>query len=366
MNPRIRSTRSQNRERHLSESPAGRRRAAPWKIASLVFAGLTASCIAGEGLVRLGGIAPEVAFISAGRFQLSSNPKIGYEAIPHYECTDDPPPWFAAFPGKGNSLGFRDHEHERKKREGVYRILTIGDSISMGLMVDASEDIYTSVLERTLREKNRNVEVLNFGVAGYNTQQEVATLIEKGLDYHPDLVLLQYCLNDRQMVNGGVIESLLEREGKSSGIERSLLDSNLSKSALYRFLRYAAFPQLRERMRAQRRVAMQELTRDTVEENFALLGRTSREEGFEVLVVVFPLFDRNLRSVPREHTAIARCSASNGFRHLDLLHAFRKCSASRRVYANAMHPNRFGHACAAQAIARHLEASELVGQQGSL
>jgi phospholipase/lecithinase/hemolysin len=59
--------------------------------------------------------------------------------------------------------------------------------------------------------------------------------------------------------------------------------------------------------------------------------------------------------------AVARCSASNGFRHLDLLHAFRKCSASRRVHANSMHPNRFGHACAAQEIARHLEASELVG-----
>jgi hypothetical protein len=231
----------------------------------------------------------------------------------------------------------------------------------MGLMVEASEDTYTSVLERILREKNRNVEVLNFGVAGYNTQQEVATLIEKGLDYDPDLVLLQYCLNDRQMVNGGVVESLLEREEKSSGIESSLLDSNLSRSALYRFLRYAAVPQLRERMSAQRRAAMQDLTRDTVEENFALLGRTSQEEGFDVLVVVFPLFDRNLRSVPREHMAVARCSANNGFRHLDLLPAFRKCSASRRVHANSMHPNRFGHACSAQEIARHLEASELLG-----
>jgi hypothetical protein len=366
MNRRIRSTRNQNRERRLSESPAGKRRAAPWKIASLFIAGLAASFTASEGLVRLGGLAPEIAFISAGRFQLSPNPKIGYEMIPHFECTDDSPEWFAEFRGKGNGLGFRDRDHEREKPEGVYRILAIGDSISMGLMVDASEDVYTSVLERTLREKNRNVEVLNFGVAGYNTQQEVATLIEKGLDYDPDLVLLQYCLNDRQMVNGGIIESLLQREGKSSGIDRSLLDSNLSQSALYRFLRYAAFPQLRERIRAQRRVAMQELTKDTVEENFALLGRTSREEGFEVLVVVFPIFDRNLTSVPREHVAIARYSASNGLRHLDLLHAFRKCSASTRVQANAMHPNRFGHACAAQAIARHLETSGLVGQQGSL
>jgi hypothetical protein len=270
--------------------------------------------------------------------------------------------WFAEFRGKGNSLGFRDREHEREKPEGVYRILAIGDSISMGLMVEVSEDVYTSVLERTLREKNPNVEVLNFGVSGYNTQQEVAMLVEKGLDYAPDLVLLQYCLNDRQMVNDGIVERLLEREGESSGIERSLLAPNLSRSALYRFLRYAAVPQLREEVRAQRRVAMQDLTRDTVEENFALLGRTSQEEGFEVLVVVFPFFDRNLRSFPREHAAVARYSASNGFQHLDLLHAFRKCSASRRVHENPMHPNRFGHLCAAQAIAGHLEASGLVGQ----
>jgi hypothetical protein len=109
-------------------------------------------------------------------------------------------------------------------------------------------------------------------------------------------------------------------------------------------------------------VALEDLTRDTVAENFALLERTSRKQGFAVLVVVFPFFDRDSRSIPHEHVAVARYSIRNGFRHLDLLPAFRRCSASRRVHANSMHPNRFGHACAARAIARHLEATGSIGR----
>lgn len=39
-------------------------------------------------------------------------------------------------------------------------------------------------------------DVLNLGVCGYNTEQELALLEEKGLKYNPDMVVLLYLYND--------------------------------------------------------------------------------------------------------------------------------------------------------------------------
>jgi lysophospholipase L1-like esterase len=107
------------------------------------------------------------------------------------------------FEGKANSLGFRDREHAVAKPAGVYRILVLGDSIVQGLSVANREDLFTSVLERELdADAPGRFEVLNFGVSGYNTQQEVETLRDKGLRYSPDLVVLAYCLNDTYLDSG--------------------------------------------------------------------------------------------------------------------------------------------------------------------
>ena len=61
-----------------------------------------------------------------------------------------------------------------------------------------------------------NTEVLNFGVSGYNTQQEVETLREKGLRYSPDLVVLAVCVNDALSHAGGILMFLGQEQAKSN------------------------------------------------------------------------------------------------------------------------------------------------------
>ncbi|MCC6796690.1 MAG: SGNH/GDSL hydrolase family protein [Candidatus Hydrogenedentes bacterium] len=93
-----------------------------------------------------------------------------------------------------NSKGLRDGEHAYEHPKGVYRIALLGDSFMEAYQVDMAFAL-PQLLEVAL--ESRNVEVINFGVRGYGTAQEYLMLLEEGLRYTPDLVLLAYYpLND--------------------------------------------------------------------------------------------------------------------------------------------------------------------------
>jgi lysophospholipase L1-like esterase len=71
----------------------------------------------------------------------------------------------------------------------------LGDSITFGNNL-AIEETFPFQLQQQLATPGRNLEVLNFGVHGYDTLQEVSSLEIRGLGCHPDLVVVAYCLND--------------------------------------------------------------------------------------------------------------------------------------------------------------------------
>jgi hypothetical protein len=79
------------------------------------------------------------------------------------------------------------------KAPDVYRVLVLGDSFMAGMQVGDNE-IFASVLAESLAAKGmqRRVEVINFGVPSYGTDQEYLSLREFGLAYRPDLVLLAF------------------------------------------------------------------------------------------------------------------------------------------------------------------------------
>ena len=95
-----------------------------------------------------------------------------------------------------NSDGFRDKEYPIEKPDKTFRIITLGDSFMFGLGVEL-EDSYPKQLEAMLNKNSPiKYEVLNFGVPGYNTKQEVEMLNEKGLKYSHDAVIIGYLGND--------------------------------------------------------------------------------------------------------------------------------------------------------------------------
>lgn len=95
-----------------------------------------------------------------------------------------------------NSDGLRDREHAKSKPPGTLRIAVIGDSYAEALQVPM-ENAFWAVLEQELVQcgkfSGQQVEVINFGVSGYGTAQELLTLRTKVWDYSPDIVLLAVC-----------------------------------------------------------------------------------------------------------------------------------------------------------------------------
>lgn len=91
-----------------------------------------------------------------------------------------------------NAAGWRDGERSTAKVAGVVRVAVLGDSYTEALQV-AEQARFTSVLERELNAQGRGrFEVLNFGVSGFGTGQELLALRERVLAYAPDVVLLAF------------------------------------------------------------------------------------------------------------------------------------------------------------------------------
>ena len=322
----------------------------------LAAASLPAALLLGELAARWSGRAPEMTLITAGRFRLSSNPAIGYEPVPYFEHHGDKEEYFE-FQGRSNNLGFRDRDHARQKEPGACRILVLGDSLTMGLYIERTEDVFTSVLERTLAERGRRAEVLNFGVSGYNTRQEVATLIEKGLEYEPDVVVLAYCLNDVEEMNGGIMTRLRVEKKERGGIERSMLPPWLARSALYRLVYNRWLSASAEKERKDLRM---KLKQDTVEPSLRLLRETAAERGFKTVVAVFP--PREDRRSPERLRRITELCASNGFACLDLQPVFdgQAAVSGENLMHDGWHPSVAGHLFAGRALAEYLMGNRLV------
>tara|TARA_B100000686_G_scaffold344253_1_gene426527 strand:+ start:6340 stop:7548 length:1209 start_codon:yes stop_codon:yes gene_type:complete len=84
---------------------------------------------------------------------------------------------------KTNHLGFREQNFEFQKPTGVFRILVFGSSLTMGVGID-DDHRYSNLLNEMLKKKypKKNIEVLNFGMAAYNYDQEhdlIAAILKK-------------------------------------------------------------------------------------------------------------------------------------------------------------------------------------------
>ncbi len=98
-----------------------------------------------------------------------------------------------------NRAGFRDKDIPVSKPAGHLRIVALGDSVLFGWAVE-QEQSYSSLLEQPLSAAcGTPVEVVNTGVPGYNTVQQVALFKSIGQHFDPDLVLIQVLHNDLRL-----------------------------------------------------------------------------------------------------------------------------------------------------------------------
>ena len=99
-----------------------------------------------------------------------------------------------------NILHVHDKNHMRKtesfqpKSNGRFRIIVVGDSLTFGYGV-RNEETYPSQIETTLKKKF-NVEALNLGVSGCQSEDVLKIVREYTPLLQPDLIIYGVCLND--------------------------------------------------------------------------------------------------------------------------------------------------------------------------
>ena len=229
-----------------------------------------------------------------------------------------------------NSSGFRDDEFSIEKPEGTYRIVVVGDSLTIGWN-EPCEQTYPAVLEALLNRDcrgDRRFEVYNMGVGGYNAAQELELVKSKALAFHPDLVLVQYCTNDNLI-------------GEDVGLWR-----HFSRSRL----RVLDFAKLRW-MRIRERFAAEGL----VERSYRKLAAICREAGVPVLVAVFP---SGLDTVDLEKNVDAFVRGLD-MGSVYLGPVFEEIGIRHVMHDDAIHPNAVGHRIAAEHIYKYLKRGDI-------
>lgn len=87
------------------------------------------------------------------------------------------------------------------KKAGTFRIMIVGDSLTYGAGIGV-QWIYPAVLERRLRD-DFNIEILNLGVSGWNSEDINEAIETWAPRLNPDLVIYGVCLNDFMAFNAG-------------------------------------------------------------------------------------------------------------------------------------------------------------------
>jgi hypothetical protein len=135
-----------------------------------------------------------------------------------------------------NREGFRGPDWPREKPSDLRRVAILGDSMIAALGVEEEQTLAVQ-LERLLNRQTPGAprwQVLNFGVPGSSTGQELALWRATVRQYHPDLVLCAFFVgndladNSRRMSNNPRIYFDLDASGRLTQLPMSAAKAGLS------------------------------------------------------------------------------------------------------------------------------------------
>ncbi len=137
---------------------------------------------------------------------------------------------------RNNRAGFRDRDHDLTKPDGVFRLAVLGDSFTEARALPL-EETFWSVAGRDLGAcpalDGAEMEVLNFGVSGYGTAQQLVTLRDHVLAYEPDLVLLAFYSGNDVWNNNRALDGHADRPYYTLDDDSLVLDDSFRRSARF-------------------------------------------------------------------------------------------------------------------------------------
>lgn len=265
----------------------------------------------------------------------SANPVLGIEHIPLKECRLQNV-WI-----KTNSLGFRGKEYSIPKPQGVYRIVVLGSSITLGWGVPES-DTYVRLVEQLLQGKTGNlkVELVNAAVGNYNTVREVEAFFDKCRQLAPDMVIVSFFINDPQFIE--IKDNFLLKHSQTAVLFWSRYQQLIRSIGIKQdYLQY--YKNLYAPGNPGWAACISALEK---------LAGYCHQRKISLLMTIIPDL-HNLREYPfqKEHGIVKRTVSPFGFPCLDFYAGFKDVPGeSLWVMQGDPHPNRMGHLVMAQEL----------------
>lgn len=328
--------------------------------AILALAGLLVALVALETAFRLAHVSVGTVQINRSVVRASSNTRLRFELAPGSHAR-------AEVDYRVNAQGMRGPEVEEEKPPGVRRVAVLGDSIAFGYWV-SEQDAFPAQIERLLEEGGATrVQALNFGVPGYNLEQETERLRTLALRFSPDLVIVAFCLNDLHSLSHEYGLVLDRAERRSTPLGRTA-DWLLARSQLFSWIEYrrAQLESRREFVRAKNPLhgdlfPESEQERLELSSRFGTIAEILKPLRVPALVAVFPLLGNRFANYPYRphHTLVVEAARAAGLQALDLLPCFEPYDF-HDVRVDVIHPSPLGHRVAAHAVVDELCRERLI------
>jgi lysophospholipase L1-like esterase len=287
-------------------------------------------------------------------------------------------------PSKGveyiiNSKGLRGPEFPERKPDGEIRLLTIGDSVTFGHLV-SEEETYPHYLQKYLEGSapDKSLRVINCGVNGYSTREELLFLRKKGINYDPDIVLFGFVLNDASIYARQyrllTFKEMLSRNRHPGRMERmfrflsrlhfvraitNILEEVIIQEDLIDEIREKRNHLNREIMYLDSEEALRGL--ETTKNELGQISRLLDDHRIEMVFVVFPTkYQLEETIIPDEPQRILEeyCNEDD-IRYLDLMPIFLNRDWNN-LYIDNVHLSAEGNALVAEEIGRYLDKISII------
>ena len=330
------------------------RRSALLRSLALAAASAILSLLVAETAFRVAHVPIGTVQINRATVRRSDNPRLRFELRPGGVAR-------AEVEYRVNELGLRGPETTLEKPPGVRRVVVLGDSIAFGYWV-SDEQGFARQLEALLNggpPGSGRVEVLNFGVPGYNLEQEIEALRAKALALSPDLVVVLFCLNDLEGLFSYELGLVQERTDRRRTLAGSVREWLVARSRLFAWVEYRLteldarrhFVKAKNPLEGRLYAEAVSQQRRALQGQLAVLHSLLASRGIPGLVVVVPVLgDRFERYPHRElHRAVVEVAESESLGAVDLLDCF-SAYEFRDLRIDVVHPSPLGHRVAAHAV----------------
>ena len=272
---------------------------------------------------------------------------------------DKPKNWYLP----ESSIDNRDANYSEEKEAGVFRVIVIGDSFTYGGKVQF-DDTLPKRLERmlNLNEKQRKVEVLNWGIPGYSSAQEVTLMSRAVKYYHPDLIILQITLNDAELEPFHVSHSAAYKR-KEFIKKFDLFQYWHSLGYLARKIHFSLME--KEYVNYHKELFFNRETYGRFQSALKEMNRLSKEYKVPLYAAVFPFFSHPFNDhypFIEVHQKINEELANIGITSVDLLASYKDIPPDRLQISpgDDAHPNEIAYRIAADNIYSGLLKNKLI------